>query len=93
MGALVFKQIVFAAISFTGPMATGVAFAFAVSVVGLWAGVIVRLQGLSRLPIRSGLEILTAPLAFSVRPAARGGACSAWPAIAAAAWFLSRRPR
>ena len=92
LGALVFKQIVFAAISFTGPVATAVALAFALSVVGLWAGVIVRLQRLSRRPIRSGLEVLTAPLAFlGASRSALWRRVLGLTAIAAAAWFLSLR--
>lgn len=56
---LAVKEIVFAAISFTGPVATAVAFAFASSIVGLVAGLAVRLRG-APIPPR-WLRVLSLP--------------------------------
>jgi sulfatase-like protein len=75
LATLVFKQIVFAAISFTGPAATAVALGFAASIAGLVAGVIVRLRSL---PVRT--------LRWT-----RWRRVVSLTAIAATAWFLSAR--
>lgn len=59
LATLAVKEIVFAAISFTGPVATAVALAVASSIVGLVAGLAVRLRDRPRSP--RWMRILTLP--------------------------------
>ena len=92
LGALVFKQIVFAAISFTGPVATGVALAFAVSrrraVGGRHRAAATAVAPAD--PQRPRGPDRAARVSGASRSAPwRRAFCLA--AIAAAAWFLSRQ--